>query len=364
MRKIAVIGGFLALAAGCSEPTPSTFGADFEASTCRWATRCNVFASERQCREALVWEELGRFEYLTQAVADGRARFDGEAAGRCLNAIEELGCGGEEIDEVVFQQGLRAAPEVCRDVYVGEVRNYDPCLSSEECAGESSVCGYPPPSVCMEACCVGSCRDLGAPPKVGEACTGTCEDSAYCAVDPMTFAFTVCTEKRAVGASCDSNEVCEGELYCDYDAGRCAQRRRSGESCADAPCVVGLRCYELDGERLCRSLPDEGERCSPNEYPGCARLDNYCDEARGVCARWPEPGESCVDGGCMPYADCDYQGNGNSTCLARAGLGEPCGERIGPNGEYSWRSCIGQLQCGEQQTCVEPATPATCELTE
>jgi hypothetical protein len=363
MRTIAVMCGLLALAPGCSEPTPATFGADFEASMCRWATRCNVFVDERQCREALVWEDLGRYDYLTQAVADGRARFDGDAAGRCLNAIEELGCGGAEIDRVMFQEGLRGAPEVCRDVYVGAVRNYDPCLSSEECAGDFSVCGYPPPSLCMEACCVGSCRDLGSPPKVGEACTGDCEESAYCAVDPVTFAFTVCTAKAELGASCDGNVACADGLYCENDSGRCSQRRKSGESCDGAPCVLGLRCYELDGERLCRTLPDEGERCSSNEYPACARLDNFCDDADNRCARWPEPGEACVNGGCMPYADCDYSSSGQ-TCVARAGLGEGCGEIIRPNGDYSYLSCIGQLRCGESKTCEEPETPAACELPE
>jgi hypothetical protein len=362
MRTIAVMCGLLALAPGCSEPTPSTFGADFEASMCRWATRCNVFVDERQCREALVWEELGRFEYLTQAVADGRARFDADAAGRCLNAIEELGCGAQEIDTVVFQEGLRGAPAACGDVYVGTVRNYDPCLSSEECAGDNSVCGYPPPSICMEACCVGSCRDLGAPPKVGEACTGACEESAFCASDPNTGAFTVCTAKGELGANC-FDTPCADELYCENDTEVCSKRRTSGESCADAPCALGLRCYELEGERVCRTLPDEGEACSRNEYPACARLDNYCSEANNRCTALPEPGASCFDGGCMPYADCDYSSSGQ-TCVARAGLGEACGGIEKPNGEYGYLSCIGQLRCGESNTCEEPETPAACELPE
>lgn len=361
MRTIAVMFGLLALAPGCSPLTPSTFGADFEASMCRWATRCNAFVSEAQCRSALVWEELGRFDYLTQSVADGRTRFDAGAAERCLDAIEELGCGYEEIDRVVFEDGMRGAPAVCRDVYVGEVRNYDPCLASEECAGENSVCGYPPPSVCMEACCVGSCRDLGAPPKVGEACTGSCEASAYCAVDPMTFAFTVCTAKAELGASCEGNVTCADDLYCENDTGRCEQRRRSGESCADAPCVAGLDCYELDGARLCRALPDEGERCSQDEYPSCARLDNYCSDADLTCTRFPEPGSGCQYGGCMPYAECDW-GSGGQKCVARAGLGETCGEIVNPGGEYTYRNCIGQLRCGESRRCEEPETPATCEL--
>lgn len=361
MRTIAVMCGVLALAAGCSEPTPSTFGADFEASLCRWATRCNVFVDEPQCRAALVWEELGRYEYLTQAVADGRVRFDADAAGRCLNALEELGCGGDELDAVVFQQGLRGGPAACAGVYVGKVRNYDPCLSSEECAGDNSVCGYPPPSICMDACCVGSCRDLGSPPKIGEACTGSCEASAYCAVDPETFAFTVCTAKAELGASCEGNVACADDLYCEGDTGRCERRRKAGESCADGPCERGLRCYELDGVRTCRTLPDEGERCSPTEYPGCARLDNFCG-ADLTCTRWPEPGEPCEYGGCMPYAECDYGGS-DARCVARAGLGEPCGQKI-TDGEYHYVSCIGQLRCDESQRCAEPETPAACELAE
>lgn len=361
MRRIATIVGLAALSA-CGDPSPSTFGADFEAALCGWATGCRVFQSEAQCRDALVWEAAGRFDYLEQSAAAGRVRFDPDAASRCLGAIGDLQCDEFALSSIVFEAGLRAAPEACRQVYVGQVRNYDPCLSSEECAGDNAVCGYPP--ACTDACCVGACRDLGSPPKLGEACTGSCEDEAFCARDPMTFQFTVCEARRKAGESCDDfSDSCEVGLYCDFDAGRCTALLKAGEPCEDARCAEGLQCYRLAGEARCRVLPGEGEACDRNNYPACARFDNRCDETSNACERYPGPGEACLYDGCVPYAECEYAG-AEPTCVARAGLGEGCGEVLGPNGEYNYISCLGHLDCGVSQRCEEPEAQETCPLPE
>lgn len=358
MRTIAAIVGLMAVSA-CAEPSPSTFGADFEASLCRWATGCSAFVDAAQCREALVWEELGRFDYLTQSVADGRTAFDAEAAGRCLNQIEELACEESALNRILFDDGLRGGPAACQQVYVGKVRNYDPCLSSEECAGANAVCGYPP--MCMDACCVGSCRDLGAPPAIGEACTGSCEEGAYCARDPMTFNFTVCAALREAGASCGDFDACAEGLYCDNTSTTCTPRRKSGESCEGAPCVEGLQCYSLAGDRRCRTAPGQGDVCDSSNYPECARVDNHCSGTSGRCERRAGPGSSCNEVPCLPYAECDYGGT-TALCVARASLGEACGAIEWPDGDYSYISCIGHLECGEASVCVEPEAPVTCEL--
>src|SRR5690606_23441655 len=150
---------------GCAEPlTPSSYAEEYEEALCAWSSGCGVFQSRGQCREALVWDTTGRFQYLVAAIEAGRIAFDADAASACLEQVVALPCEENLLGAVLFSTGPAAAPEPCDDVFVGQVRNYDPCLSSEECAGADPVCGFPP--TCTEACCEGSCRDRGGAPKL------------------------------------------------------------------------------------------------------------------------------------------------------------------------------------------------------
>lgn len=348
----------LALLAGCTPPSAGTFGADYEAALCEWATRCDVFETRQQCRDSLVWDTIGRFEYLADAVAAGRVTFDADAAEACLDAVRGLGCASEDLSPVLFNAGFAAAPTSCRDVYVGEVRNYDPCYSSEECAGGDPVCGLPPG--CAEMCCVGACRDRAAGlPGRGEACTGTCEADDYCAFDPNTGAPTVCTARRKAGSDCvdDFNSCAEG-LDCVWDdnggGASCTARLGAGELCDFGRCADGLDCYRLNDERRCRTLPDEGEACDASgNYPACGRVDNTCQNDR--CVKMPGPGEACPNYECVPWAECQNNGNG-STCRARPGIGEACGASA------QWADCLGHLRCGDADRCVEPEPEPVCEV--
>ena len=346
-------------AAGCAEPaTPENFAGEYEEALCAWSSGCSVFQSRGQCRDALVWDTSGRFQYLLAAVEAGRVGFDEEAAEACLEQVSALSCEQGVLDEVLFSVGPAAAPEVCRDVFVGKVRNYDPCLNSEECAGDNAVCGFNPSGCPDNMCCAGACRVLGAPPEIGEPCTNNCGDDAFCAFDPNTGQPTVCTARRKPGQRCDDDtDSCADGLYCDFDAGfECKPRKGSGETCQNwLSCAEGLDCYDLgNGERVCQALPGEGKACSNDNYPPCARYDNYCD-ASNRCTKLPGPGEDCPDYACMPYASCTPNA-GSPVCVLRGSLDADCGSATG------YIECIGHLQCGEGDRCVEPEPEPTCPL--
>lgn len=347
--------GLCALA-GCVEPpTPSNYAGEYEAALCAWSSGCSAFSSPAQCRDALVWDTIGRFQYLADAVEAGRMEFDADAAQACLETIAALPCEGNLIEQILFFQGPSAAPEPCQDVFVGKVRNYDPCMNSEECEGDNAVCGFSP--TCQDACCVGACRDLGDPPAIGEACTGSCAEGAYCAFDPMSGAQT-CAKRRPAGQSCaDDSSACEGGLFCDFNGDPvCRKLLAAGASCeGDWQCADDLRCYNaIEGARTCRTLPVEGDACSNNNYPACARVDNVCDPSNR-CVRLPAPGEPCPDYQCVPYADC-RQRAADLVCVARPGLGGGCG----PEADYV--SCLGHLQCNDGSQCVEPEPEPVCDV--
>lgn len=352
--KIERTAAALALCAltGCVEPlTPENFGREYEDALCAWASGCGAFPSRHECREALAWDTIGRFQYLAAAADAGRVAFDADAAQECFAQLTALGCERDLLEEILFWGGPPSAPPACQRVFTGKVRNYDPCLSSEECAGENAVCGFSPN--CSDACCAGSCRDLGAPPKIGEPCTGSCEVGAYCAFDPMGGP-SVCAERRKAGQSCaDAFNACAEGLFCDYSGQEptCRERRGVGQACeGTSQCAEGLHCYTRGTSYTCEPLPGEGEPCAPYNYPACARADNYCDPASERCLRLPEPGQTCVEySECVPYAQCR-----DSRCVARGGLGEPCGPSVG------YVDCLGHLTCVDG-TCKEREPEPVCE---
>lgn len=345
--RAGLAAGLAAAGLACGS-SPASFGDDYEAALCEWATSCRVFEKTKQCREALVWEEFGRFGYMAEAIAAGRARFDADAAERCFAALEALPCTAGALEALLFQDGLAAAPDACQDVYIGTIGNYEPCMHSGECAGDA-VCGFPP---CDEACCEGSCRQLGGGAAIGEPCGGSCDEDGYCARDPETGAFTVCVARGGAGAACEASWACEEPLYCRFEdgRGRCEARLGVGARCTSEGCVEGLVCYALEGESegRCRRAPQIGDVCNPDVFDACEHVASYCDSETRTCEPLAEAGEPCGDAGCVPSATCSYAGS-TPICRSRGGLGDTTSD------------CIGHLQW-EDGRCVEPEAPPQCEV--
>ena len=133
---------------------------------CDYLVECGEMASVSDCMDvnAYIFEDA----YLEAAIEAGRIDYNGGKAYRCVRAIKKLkGERGEDVD---------AIDEACAGVYAGAVAPDEPCLRSEECVGEASVCAFVPGD-CVDACCVGVCRFIPDDVAIGEPCnTGECAE--------------------------------------------------------------------------------------------------------------------------------------------------------------------------------------------
>lgn len=331
------------------------FGAA-EQSYCGWAVRCGAFADVDACLAAHFFdviyprsllasaqleaaEDGVAVEYLLAAYEVGRIEFDPAAAATCFAYVDARGC---------FQPHTYAASEdeiagraACSSILRGTMVQNGPCLLSLECAPQSDaevVCGFAP--TCQDACCIGGCRVLGTVP-IGTPCTNQtrCEAGSFCANDPNTGQFTVCTKQKPIGASCQSSNECDESGSCDFNTGTCRAPVGAGQSCEGAGCQPGLFCADpgFDGNAICYAYEELGKSC-PGEWfqDGCKEFGAACSPSSNTCVALPGPGQPCAqtnEGQCALSASCDWQ---TQTCVARAGEGEPCGDGI---------RCAGGLLC-------------------
>lgn len=333
----------------CS-PAIGDYASELEEAVCDWEHACHLYERRSDCIDARVIDRDPEFDYLQRAAAAGNVEYDADAAAACLDAIRERGCTYED---------LQRQPEVCDDVFRGRVGRNAPCLSSAECAGDA-VCGFDP-ACSDDMCCVGACRVFADPIAVGEPCgfggVG-CVEEAFCATDPVTFQATVCTKRVKIGGDCSLGEACVDGAACDGEQCRKIDLRAPGEPCDQqfVDCAEPGRCrYTEDAGAICVVDGKLGAPCT--REIGCGDIDSYCDDASGLCTLLPGHGQACVDGyQCAAWASCyslyvdQYDAQGESTCVRRAGLGDACssGDDSGP-----YVACLGDLQC-DAGRCVLP----------
>lgn len=352
------------------EPLTEVPLADFftlaEEAHCAWQTRCNGYGAEGRCREVVHMDTLLSMqalagvgssnavtpEYMAQAVEVGRIEYDEEAAADCLTYVANLSCEWSLYH--AYTEEELAGRAACEAVFRGRMGKNGPCAEAIECA-EEAICGFDP--TCTDMCCVGACRVLPQPYKIGEPCPNfniPCEAGSSCTFDIDT-GMPSCVALAEIGESCESVQCVETAM-CDYvDSYKCVERKGAGKPCdGDYECQPGLVCaYDLNfnaGE--CVAPADEGEPCKVSYQTTCRRFDNYC--AGGTCAPLPGNGEACaMDDECRGDLFC-AESAGNK-CSPLADLGEVCGW----NGSEEI-PCSGDQYCdygdGEgQPTCKAPA---------
>ncbi len=338
-RALAIIFTLALFALGCADDLSAISATEMQFQTamlreaCRARLRCPFWS----------WSPVSRFEYASEdacvegmrpyfsdararslAVAEGRVRFDLDAANRCLRSVRTI-CSP------IWRDWFRSG--ACSDVYVGTHGAGESCTVSQECAA-GTRCVFS-----REGCGVCEARALRA---LGEGCT----DSIQCRQVPG--AETLCL--RANESSSESGVCTARTIEAPAAEGdRCGHAVTSPGHATWTPCVEGTWCsvFVHGGEATCRPYRSEGEwcgdgdpcqasllcvsnRCTAVEY---RRTEGAtCDSLRVFCSS--VDGLDCVEGRC---ARVDHGSLGASCALAGARL-----------------RCASGLVCGIDNRCVRP----------
>ncbi len=349
-----------------------------EAAYCEWAVECHAFGVEERCGNVLHFEDQLNMRWLTgsgvdeaipvsyykEAVDVGRIVYHKQKAAACLEYVRTRTCELSRYHEVTEAEA--AGQLACAELFEGRMGKNGPCMSAIECA-EEAICGFNPN--CVDMCCVGACRVLAQPQKLGEACNNgqQCEAGSYCYFDQNLGMSTVCTAPPTAGQPCP-DFTCDETALCDFvgDTPMCIALRPSGKACDyDDQCQQGLNCiHDQNYENgVCLRPADEGEPCDPTSPDvTCRRFDNLCDPGTKVCGPLPGNGEPCPNYQCRGDFFC-VEGGNDRRCSPVADAGEGCG--YNPN-SGNFVPCSGDNVCsGEDfnnQSCVAPAGDAPCPV--
>jgi len=279
--------------------------------------------------------------YIDTAIEAGSLDFDRAQAYRCVRAIKKLKCRqGEDESEV---------QEDCRDIVVGAVEPDQPCMISEECVGEFSICAFDPS--CTDACCPGECRFFPGPFAAGEPCESEqeCERGTYCRFQPGADEVASCTPLPDEGESCEifnygADDLCAKGTFCNDDL-LCEEHRKEGAACdSDDQCEPTSKCDDVCVARVKKGKPCES-------VDDCLHGDNICHE--GECMEPLGLGDECGEWTrrCANYAVCE-----GNTCTELGLVGDPC-DPLGLEGI----PCYQDLQCDEG-VCAKLEPPEAEEL--
>jgi len=169
------------------------------------------------------------------------------------------------------------------------------CLEGLACDASTGDCGPLPtsgqicalgrfgPFVCAAglACLDGTCGNL---PGNGEPCaqgTPACATGLGCAFEAEG---STCRPKAGQGAECQSNDICQGTMFCDFGTNQCTTFFTAGELCTDGnECGPSGACLPDDAFIFrCARAGGVGDPCFLDDCSG----DLLCKTpySAGVCA--------------------------------------------------------------------------------
>ena len=289
IKHLVLLGSLAGSGLACDPPThPHRFAETIFANACRYNFECctpnerefgglsglgGSALNEEECREELNDQFGGIFAAAAQAVDDGRATYDAEAASRCTREMQ-------------------AAFDSCdSQTLLGNIRNDSSRLlflfdgSDQECI-----------ALAQRAWTRGVLDD-------GDACSSDveCEDFGVCNFD----------DAKGVGF--------------EIDSGTCTAPAGSGEACTERRCGLGLVC---DGA-VCapENLADNGAACISNsecESTFCTALSGECSSDGDFCVAATDCFTGfCEDGRCDDSGDdCTVDADCTQTCSATPGTCE------------------------------------------
>jgi hypothetical protein len=279
----------------------------FDDTLCGYLVKCGQMPDAASCKKYQAPDAD-----VAQAVASvvfGDLGYDSNAAQACITAFQGSAC------ETVYGYGLpKAVKDACDKVFTNKHPNGGTCFVGLECA--SGKCK--PAASCADACCLGTCDDLGNDIPLDGMC-GTGDKS------------------------------CTTGTYCDKTTGKCTKLKDANESCGqENACLPGLAC-DVGGAGVCFQAAKSGSKCNPAlKVDPCASTNEYCSPDTSNCVAAPQPGQPCTAaGGCARDGYCV-----GGTCKLLPIEGEDCGAL----------PCLGSLKCSAQMNgkCLPVDGTPTC----
>lgn len=259
------------------------------------------------------------YEYMAEAIDDGRVLYDDDHAVACLDAVRNLSCEEfYDMSYVIWE---------CETIFVGVLEDGEGCRADEECAG--GWCN-------TRSSCPGECASV-----IGE--NEPCEHYERCEVG-LDCVEGICKpyqDPAYDGDSCETGFAeCAYGLYCDdYGTGECKTLGGEGDDCEyDYMCQPDKICLET-GCTAVTVLNQAGDDCDPeNEGRICNVLSGLVcrmdlseeDNPWTVCVEAALEGEVCLDLDDMVITSCDLREqtycdfDDTGTCLPKKADGEEC----------------------------------------
>lgn len=341
-------------------------------ASCAYYLRCNYERPDRAFGDlpsgcvAYYERDIAnrRIPLLVAGLESGRAFYDEEAMGACLETAANGPCGEVDLS--------------CEDAAGGLVPPGGSCGSSFECEGEATC------NVTNE--CPGVCVPLDD--RVPTQAEGMPCDDAAClpglvclnerlAQEPLP---DLPSERNTCVVPAQANEPCPSTLgpspypcadegyRCAWDGGslRCLLPLGEGEACDDRspPCQEGLRCvYPDNGSGVCSQFvyAELDEPCGSDIEcaPGttCVSLPSTSNVANTRCVAEASPGGTCyaIGDNCPPEEYCvapdppEGEAPYTGTCEPRKQVGDACetGEECQPLTNCLCGVCEARAQIGE-----------------
>lgn len=224
-----------------------------------------------------------------RGVAEGRLAYDPDAGARCLEGYAAGSCD--------------RLPAGCDGLFRGLVPPDGGCVLAEDCNADGFCFVY-------DGQCPHRCRRWV---ERGERCNSfdrACRPPDGCEL--VDAGVTACVERRDAGAPCDSYWGCGEGMTCWL--GTCVPLRAgAGEACLTTDYYPAC-----DAELFCRQGPPPAT--GEPRPPGVCELRSGLG---GTCA--PDPPLQPASEACLPSLRCSGLVT-TGTCLARAALGERCGQ--------------------------------------
>jgi hypothetical protein len=310
-----------------------------------WGDYSNLVFGGEDCQQRLETQLNDGIDTLKQAKEQGNAKYDGEKAQGCIDAVGTAGC---DIDGALES-------DACRAAFDGLIELGNGCNSNIECKGDA-FCK-------ANAACPGTCTAGGG---AGDACQrdNECKTGFYCSDTDKK-----CTKPAAAGDVCGGSTApsCDDGLFClgEDDSGKSGNCRsfeevftaQVGEPCnPEGPfCATSARCGIMATtptlELECIAPFASGAACRL-AFPEACPTGEYCkvvpDTLEGTCTALPTAGQACAihpldqNELCAPATRCEA-----GMCKGLQSLGGTCALDTTCYSEFCLNgSCAAEGSCG------------------